>query len=93
MKAIQSEYPRKNGCEVRITTNDGQQYMGRVEHAKGEPENMLTDSEFEQKFRYLVDGLLSEAQISTLMNTIYQLESLEDVGEINRMTVPTLVTA
>ena len=62
-EAIQAEHPLKNGCEVRIATEDGTQYKGRVEHAKGEPENMLTDAEFEAKFRYLVGDLLPDAQI------------------------------
>ncbi len=87
-EAIQAEHPLKNGCEVRIATVDGTQYKGRVEHAKGEPENMLTDAEFESKFTYLVGDLLPDAQIRQLLDCCNRLEHLDDVGELVRLTVP-----
>ncbi len=87
-EAIQAEHPLKNGCEVRIATADGAQFKGRVEHAKGEPENMLSDAEFERKFRYLVGDLLPEAQIGQLLGCCYQLERLDDVSELVQLTIP-----
>lgn len=80
-----------NSCEVRISTADGQQYQGRVLYAKGEPENMLTDEEFEQKFRYLVGSLLPEEQIMELIGTAHRLEQLDDVGTLVRLTRPAAV--
>ena len=50
---IQAGHPLTNGCEVRIMMDDGKLHKGRVEYAKGEPENMLTEAEFETKFRFL----------------------------------------
>lgn len=85
---IQAGHPLKNGCEVRIITNDGALYRGRVEYAKGEPENMLTDAEFEEKFRYLVGDLLPAEQIARLLDAAARLEHLDDVGELARLTVP-----
>lgn len=90
-EAIEAEYPGKNGCEVRITTSDGTQYKGRVEYAKGEPENMLTEAEFEHKFRYLAGDLLPAEQIATLMDAISRLEALSDVGELVALTTPAQV--
>ena len=87
-EAIEAEHPRKNGCEVRITTRDNKRYTGRVEYAKGEPENMLTDAEFEHKFRYLVADFLPEEQIVAIMEHTNQLENLEDIGELVRLTSP-----
>ncbi len=77
----------RNGCEVRVTTRDGGQYRGRVEYALGEPENMLGDAEFEGKFRYLVGDLLPEERIMALFDTCAHLETLEDVGQLLRLTV------
>ncbi len=85
---IQAGHPLKNGCEVRITTNDGALYRGRVEYAKGEPENMLSDAEFEEKFRYLVGDMLPAEQIARLLDCVARLEYLDDVGELARLTVP-----
>lgn len=85
---IQAGHPLKNGCEVRIITKDGALYRGRVEYAKGEPENMLSDAEFEGKFRYLVGDLLPADQIARLLDSVARLEHLDDVGELARLTVP-----
>lgn len=91
-EAIQAEHPKKNGCEVRIATSSGKQYQGRVEYAKGEPENMLTDKEFEDKFRYLAGGLLPERQILQLVDSVRRLEQLDDINELVRLTAPAKVT-
>ena len=85
---IQAGHPLTNGCEVRIITHDGALYRGRVEYAKGEPENMLTDAEFEEKFRYLVGDLLPAERIARLLDTVARLERLDDVGELVRLTIP-----
>lgn len=90
-EAIQAEHPNKNGCEVRISTKDGKRYKGRVEHAKGEPENMLTDAEFEQKFRYLVGDLMPEEQITQLVNCVGRLEYLDDINELVQYMIPNKV--
>ena len=76
----------RNGCEVRVTTRDGGQYRGRVEYALGEPENMLTEVEFESKFRYLVGDLLPEERIVEFIDACARLEELDDVGRLLRLT-------
>ncbi len=86
--AIQAEHPIKNGCEVRIHMQDGAQLTGRVEYAKGEPENMLSDAEFEAKFRYLVGDLLPEEQIGAILAGCARLEQLDDIGALAHLTVP-----
>ena len=92
-EAIEADYPRKNGCVVRITTKDGQKYEGRVDYAKGEPENMLSEAEFEQKFHKLVGDQLPPERIEILLETISQLEHLDDVGELVQLTVTSQVMA
>lgn len=84
---LEAAYPEKNGCVVRVTTRDGEVYEGRVDYAKGEPENMLTDAEFEYKFRRLVGDLLPGGQIDEILQSAARLETLEDVGELARLTV------
>ena len=85
---IQNQHPLKNGCEVRIHTADGALYRGRVEHAKGEPENMLTDAEFEAKFRHMSGDILPETQTAQLLDNINRLEQLDDVGDLIRLSLP-----
>lgn len=85
---IGDAYPDKNGCEVRLYTDDGKVYRGRVEHAKGEPENMLTDEEFENKFRYLVGDLLPAKRVARILEAVSDMENLDDIGTLVRLTVP-----
>jgi len=84
---LEAAYPEKNGCVVRVITKNGDQYEGQVDYAKGEPENMITDAEFESKFRRLVGDLLPETQIADILEMTSRLEELEDVGELVRRTV------
>ena len=86
--AIQAAHPIKNGCEVRIHTQAGDLLKGRVEYAKGEPENMLTDAEFETKFRYLAADMLPPGQVSDILDACAALEHLDDVGKLAHLTVP-----
>ena len=83
---LEAAYPEKNGCVVRVTTRDGTQYEGRVDYAKGEPESMLTDAEFEAKFRRLVGDLLTNRRVERILEAVSRLEELEDVGELVRLT-------
>ena len=83
---LEAIYPAKNGCVVEVTTTDGQEYVGRVDYAKGEPENMLTDAEFEAKFRRLNGDLLPPKRVDQIMATVARLEELTDVGELMRLT-------
>ncbi len=85
---IEAGHPLTNGCEVRITTDDGTVHRGRVEYAKGEPENMISDEEFEAKFRYLVGDMLPAQQVEALLESCAGLEYLADVGELLPLTVP-----
>ena len=48
---------------------------------------MLSDEEFEGKFRYLVGDLLPEERITALIDACARLETLEDVGRLLRLTV------
>ncbi|MCY4525067.1 MAG: MmgE/PrpD family protein [Anaerolineaceae bacterium] len=76
----------RNGCELRITMNDGRQHRGRVEYARGEPENMMSDAEFEGKFRKLGGDLLPEEGIVDLIDACARLEELDDAGRLLRLT-------
>lgn len=92
-EAIEAAYPQKNGTVVRLRMNDGSLREGRVEYAKGEPENMLSEEEFEVKFRRLVGQLLSDGQIRGIIDACNRLETLDDIGTLVRMTAPAPVAA
>ncbi|MDR7453180.1 MAG: MmgE/PrpD family protein, partial [Armatimonadota bacterium] len=84
--AIQAAYPERNGCVVRVTLDDGRTVEGRVEYAKGEPENMLTDEEFEAKFRRTVADLLPASQTDDLIARVWNLDRIGEVESLVRLT-------
>ena len=83
---IEKDYPQTMGCVVRATTRDGQTYEGRVQFPKGEPENMLLDSEFEYKFCRLTDGVLPHDRVEQLMDMTLRLEEIDDLAQLVRLT-------
>tara|TARA_Y100001934_G_scaffold249597_1_gene311188 strand:+ start:8653 stop:10032 length:1380 start_codon:yes stop_codon:yes gene_type:complete len=85
---INSDWPEKNGCVVEVTTNGGDVYKGHVSYALGEPENMLSDEEFESKFRYLAKGVISEDNITALCNMVDTVGDIDDVSELVKLTLP-----
>ena len=48
----------------------------------------MTDSELETKFRRLARRVLADAQIDRLLSRLGALETLDDAGEILKLTVP-----
>ena len=83
---IDNDYPRTMGCVVRATTRDGQTYEGRVQFPKGEPENMLLDSEFEYEFRRLTEGAISRDRVDQIIDTVLRLEDIGDVSSLVHLT-------
>lgn len=60
----------------------------RVEHARGTPENRLSDDEIWQKFEDLVVPTLGQRQAGELADRVWQLEAAESVSELALATVP-----
>ena len=85
---INADYPEKNGCRVEVTTKSGDIFEGHVSYALGEPENMLTDAEFEAKFRYLANGAIPEDNITALCNLVDSVADINDVSELVNLTLP-----
>jgi len=84
---IEAAYPEKNGCIVRIKTKNGEVYEGRVDYAKGEPEDPLTNDEIVAKFERLTGKTLAAHQIHSIIRSALKLEALQDVGKLVRLTV------
>ena len=75
-------------CRVTLTTKCGQQHVSTVEYHRGHWKNPMSDSEIEAKFRKLARHVLADAQIDRLLSRLWALETLDDAGEILRLTVP-----
>ena len=73
-------------CDVEVVTRSGERYAAEVPYHKGHYKNPMTDAEVEAKFRSLAQDFLSPAQTDTLLEKLWNLEQVEDIGEVLRLT-------
>jgi 2-methylcitrate dehydratase len=74
-------------CSVEVVTKAGQRYSSEVAYHKGHYRNPMSESDVAAKFRSLTRDLLSPGQIDRLLERLWRLEEVKDVGEVIRMTV------
>jgi 2-methylcitrate dehydratase PrpD len=73
---------------VRITLKDGRVLDKHIEHAVGSVERPLSKDALELKFRDQASVALPRDQIERVMALCWDVESLDDVGDIARASVP-----
>ncbi len=73
---------------VSITLNDGTVLDQHIEHAIGSLQRPMTREALEDKFSGQAISVLPRAQIDRIMARCWEIESLGDVGDIARASVP-----
>ena len=71
--------------EVTITLRDGRRLQRRVGHAKGQPQNPLTDAQLTAKFRDSAARVLPAKRVEAVLAAVQSLETLADVGDLARL--------
>ena len=71
--------------EVTVTLTDGTKLQRRIDQAKGQPRNPLTDAELEVKFRDAAGRVLPTARVDALLAAVSALETLPDVAPMARL--------
>ena len=71
--------------EVTIALRDGRRLVRRVRHAKGQPQNPLTDAELTAKFRDAATRVLPAERAESILSAVQGLDSLADVGALARL--------
>ena len=72
---------------VEITTKNGKKYRCEVLRPKGHPMNPMTDADVENKFRSMAGKLMDEQQMRQIIDTVYRLDTLNDIGELVKLLV------
>ena len=75
-----------NLCELDVTTRTGDKRTIRVEYHRGHWLNPMSDAELETKFRSLVADKLTTKRVDALVEQLWKLEELADVGTLIRLT-------
>ena len=71
-------------CRIDIKTTTGQTVRQDIACGRGSLKNPLSDEDLELKCRISAADLLSDTDLTELMQDIWQLEQMDDVGQIMR---------
>ena len=80
-------FPGVKRAIVRITTTGGAVYEEQVDHAKGSPENPMSDDEIVAKFRANAGAVLTPPKQERVIEATLALEDFADVGEYMQLLV------
>ena len=75
----------QDACELTLTLTDGTRYTERVPHATGSIDNPLSDAQLDEKFRALAGSVLPRTRVEELLEMLWQLERLHDIGKLVRL--------
>lgn len=70
-----------------IITKQGNRFQCRVDYPRGHARNPMTDEEIIEKFKSLVKKHMNDGQIKKIINTVFELDKLDDIGKLNRLMV------
>jgi 2-methylcitrate dehydratase len=70
-----------------ITTKDGVQFKKRIDVPHGFGDDPLTDGELEDKFKEMATKFMSYEQIKEILNTVWNIEKLDNIGKLTELMV------
>ena len=85
---IDAGWPGVDPTELILTFDDGQEITVRVEEAKGDLANPVTDSELLDKFRELTAPYLAPERINQVIDMCQQIERVDNINHLTRLLVP-----
>lgn len=72
----------RHAARVEVRTRDGRTLHHEILHRRGSPENPLSASDVEHKFRNVVADCLSPADIDRAVDLVGRLDSLDDIAPL-----------
>jgi 2-methylcitrate dehydratase len=79
---LNNQYPAAIPNLIEITLRDGTVQTRQVDYPRGHPKNPMTDTEVEEKFAKLCDGLLTKRRIRQVLDRLWELEKMKDTTEV-----------
>ena len=84
---IDALFPGVKRAIVRITTTDGASYEEQVDHAKGRPQNPMSDDEIVAKFQANAAAVLTPERQDQVIEATWALEDFADIGGYMQLLV------
>jgi len=85
---IDALFPKVKRARVTITTRGGKEYTSQVDHAKGSPQNPMSDGDIIAKFHANAAGVMEKSRRDAIIESTINIELTGDVG--NYMQLLTL---
>jgi 2-methylcitrate dehydratase len=79
---IEKVFPALQRVVVTIRTTAGAEFTKQLDYPKGDSRNPLSDTEIEQKFEALAEGVLSKPAQQRIKSAIWNLEKIESVSDL-----------
>ncbi len=79
---IEADYPRLNGCRLRVTLDTGEVRQAYLPNMKGEPEFRMSRDEMREKFAVLTRDLFADAQVDQIYQRCMNLESAGNITQL-----------
>ncbi len=83
--SLTRKYPHSLPVNIKIMMKSGQVLEKYLENPKGHATRPLTDSEIEQKFKTLSKNRLSSGQQAKILDQVWNLEKVKDIGAFIRL--------
>jgi len=84
---IDALFPGLKRAVATLTTTDGRTLAETVDHAKGSPQNPMSDEEVIAKFRANAAAVTSAAQQDAIIDATWNLDSIAHMGEYMKLLV------
>jgi 2-methylcitrate dehydratase len=86
-KEIDSLFPAVKRAIATLTAHDGRQFAETVDHAKGSPQNPMSDKDLIAKFRANASGAVSPLRQDEIIEATWNLEDLNHMGDYMKLLV------
>lgn len=70
---------------VEVVTSSGTRFSAAVPYHRGHWKNPMTDQEVDAKFRALARDVLAPAQTDAVLERLWNLEQVKDIGEVIKL--------
>ena len=84
---IDGLFPAVKRAIATIKTNDGREFTETVDHAKGSPQNPLSDDELIAKFRANSKAVIDTARQDEIIEATWGFDRIADVGDYMKLMV------
>ena len=81
-KDLSAKYPEAVANRITVRLSQGRRVTKEVDYHKGHPKNPMSDRDVEDKFSRLTNKYLTKNEASRIMDAVWNLETLKDVGNV-----------